>query len=253
VDDRFARWLAALERRLFAELTFPEVRRALRALSSAYVQRRERLRDGAPLDARGKRAAYALFYAPLHFLVVSRILEELHHRAGEEPSTVLDLGCGTGAAGAAWALHLGGRTRVIGIDNRSWALGEARHTWKELSVVGRTQQRDAATGRWPRPCAQIVAAYLLNELNEDAQDRLLARMIRAANEGAAILVVEPISRRIAPRWKEWTRPFVEAGGRADEWRFPVELPELLSRLDRAAGLDHDVLTARSLWLARSEP
>ena len=60
MDDRFARWLAALERRLLADLTFSEVRRALQALSSAYVQRRRRFGDGAPLDARGKRAAYAL-------------------------------------------------------------------------------------------------------------------------------------------------------------------------------------------------
>ncbi|HKQ60062.1 MAG TPA: hypothetical protein VJS92_02180, partial [Candidatus Polarisedimenticolaceae bacterium] len=40
-----------------------------------------------------------------------------------------------------------------------------------------------------------------------------------------------------------------AGGRADEWRLPAELPEPLRKLDRAAGLDHRELTARSLWLA----
>lgn len=252
MDDRFARWLAALERRLLAELTFPEVRRALQALSSAYVQQRRRFRDGAPLDARGKRAAYALFYAPLHFLVISRILGELDDRAGGDRSTILDLGCGTGAAGAAWALHRGALARIVGVDNRSWALQEARRTWKELSLRGRAEQRDAATGRWPRPSARIVAAYLLNELDIDAQDRVLARLLRASGAGAAVLVVEPIARRVAPRWDDWARSFVEAGGRADEWRFPVELPEPLFRLDRAAGLDHRVLTARSLWLPGSK-
>jgi hypothetical protein len=43
---------------------------------------------------------------------------------------------------------------------------------------------------------------------------------------------------------EWRR----IGGRADEWRFRVELPERLALMDRAAGLDHRELTGRSLWL-----
>jgi len=38
------------------------------------------------------------------------------------------------------------------------------------------------------------------------------------------------------------------GAREDEWRFAAELPERMRLLDRAAGLDHAVLTARSLWL-----
>jgi hypothetical protein len=39
-----------------------------------------------------------------------------------------------------------------------------------------------------------------------------------------------------------------AGGRVDEWRFESNLPELVSQLDRAAGLDHREATAKSLWL-----
>jgi hypothetical protein len=42
---------------------------------------------------------------------------------------------------------------------------------------------------------------------------------------------------------------VAAGGRADEWRFRVPLPDVVARLDRAAGLDHRELTCRSLWIA----
>jgi hypothetical protein len=41
----------------------------------------------------------------------------------------------------------------------------------------------------------------------------------------------------------------QAGGRADEWRFPATLPESVARLGRAAGLDYRELTARSLWIA----
>ena len=42
--------------------------------------------------------------------------------------------------------------------------------------------------------------------------------------------------------------FTRIGGRADEWRFPIQLPDWLARLDRAAGLRHDELTARSIYV-----
>ena len=66
-----------LETRHLADLTFPEVSRSLRALSSGYVERRTRLTEGAPLAGRGKRAAFALFYGPLHFLIVRHIATSL--------------------------------------------------------------------------------------------------------------------------------------------------------------------------------
>src|SRR5215207_9804850 len=94
-DERLARWLATLEARHLADLRFAEVTRALRALSSAYVQRRQKLAAGAALDSKGKRAAFALFYGPLHLLTVSNIVRSLG--AGTSaPSEILDLGCGTG-------------------------------------------------------------------------------------------------------------------------------------------------------------
>src|SRR5688572_31727231 len=102
MSDAFAGWLTALEARHLADLRVPEVTRALRALSSAYVERRHTVARGAALDSHGKRAAFALFYAPLHFLVARHIVEALG--ADATPSSVIDIGCGTGAAGAAWAL-----------------------------------------------------------------------------------------------------------------------------------------------------
>ena len=99
-DDRVARWIAALEAKHLAELTFPEVSRALRALSSAYVERRQKLSDGAALSGAGKRAAFALFYAPLHHLLLAHIVDQLPH-ATANVQTIVDLGCGTGASGAA--------------------------------------------------------------------------------------------------------------------------------------------------------
>ena len=123
-DDAFARWLAALEATHFAQLTFPEVSRALRALSSTYVERREKLAEGAALSGAGKRAAFALFYGPLHYLLVTHIVQALPEATENIPS-LLDLGCGTGASGAAWAAACAKRPRVTGIDRHPWALGEA--------------------------------------------------------------------------------------------------------------------------------
>jgi hypothetical protein len=73
-------------------------------------------------------------------------------------------------------------------------------------------------------------------------------MLVASRGGARVLVVEPLSRRIATWWPRWQEVFAGAGGRADEWRFRVELPEIVRRLDRASGLDHRELTGRTLWL-----
>ena len=76
-EDRFSTWIASLEATHLSDLTFSEVSRALRALSSTYVERRHALADGKALAGAGKRAAFALFYAPLHHLLVDHIVRAL--------------------------------------------------------------------------------------------------------------------------------------------------------------------------------
>src|SRR6185503_4515200 len=110
----FDKWMAALEARHLADLRFPEVARALRALSSTYVERRGRLAQGAALDGAGKRAAFALFYAPLHALVTLRIVEAIEARLLSR-TTLVDLGCGTGGASGAWALTAGAPVSIEGV------------------------------------------------------------------------------------------------------------------------------------------
>src|SRR5437867_4407827 len=102
-EDLFESWLAALEARHLSRLTFPEVRRAIQALSSLYVERRGRLASGSALDGEGKRAAFSVFFGPLHFLIVREVIGALGV-AKRHVSTLIDLGCGTGAAGASWAM-----------------------------------------------------------------------------------------------------------------------------------------------------
>ena len=44
--------------------------------------------------------------------------------------------------------------------------------------------------------------------------------------------------------------FAAAGGRADEWRFRVEFPPIVAKLDRAAGLTPEI-TGRSLYIGQA--
>jgi hypothetical protein len=240
-------WMRALEARHLTDLRISEVARALRALSAAYVQRRTALAAGAALDGTGKRAAFALFYGPLHFLTTSHILAAL---GPPDVQRIVDLGCGTGAAGSAWAMSYpeGGRPALLGIDRHPWAVAETAWTYRTLGLRGRTVRRDLLRSVLPGPQSGVVAAYAVNELDERARDTLLARILDARERGVRALVIEPISERLTPWWPEWRDAFERAGGRADDWRFGANLPEIVKDLDRAAGLDHGELTAKSLWL-----
>jgi hypothetical protein len=251
MTDVFAEWLSALEARHLADLRVAEVTRALRALSSAYVERRYAVGRGAALDSHGKRAAFALFYAPLHFLVARHVVEALTRNAAI-PSSVVDIGCGTGAAGAAWALEAGG-VPVVGIDRHPWAVAEARWTYKQLRLSGQARTGDVTRLPSLRPGSGVIAAYVLNELAPVARERVEERLIAAANRGASVLVLEPIARSLTPWWDQTAHRFAAAGGRADEWRFAVELPPMLKLFDKAAGLNHQELTARSLYLVGNSP
>lgn len=253
MDDLVADWLTMLERRHLAELTTSEVARALRALSSCYVERRSKLADGAALSSRGKRAAFALFYGPLHFAVTRNVVRSLP-AAHENIREVIDLGCGTGAAGAAWAIDARART-IRGFDRHPWAIAEANATYRHFrrrNIDGRAAQRDiGAPARVPLRAgagSAVLAAYSANELTNEGRSRLMSDLLASAKHGARVLVIEPIARRALPWWAEWEKAFEQAGGRADEWRFPSDLGATQRLLAQAAGLDPRELTARSLLL-----
>jgi SAM-dependent methyltransferase len=254
MDGRFEDWLAALEGRYLAHLRVPEVTRALRALSSAYVEQRRRPSAArghrqvvGALDSAGKRAAFAVFYAPLHFIAVTAVVRA-RGGAMSPPMTIVDLGCGTGAAGAAWALAGQPAPTVIGLDRHPWAVDEAGWTYQRLGVRGRARQADIARAPVPHRADAIVAAYVLNELPDAVRVKIEDRLIETTGRGGHVLVIEPIARAVAPWWDALSARIAEVGGRADEWRLPIDLPPLLRKLDQAAGLDHRELTFRSLFV-----
>jgi SAM-dependent methyltransferase len=253
-----------------ADLRFSDVTRALRALSSAYVERRDTALAGhKALDGAGKRAAFAMYYGPIHFLLVQHIVGQLG--AAPDRGTVVDLGCGTGVAGAAVATSVTPPLKVMGIDTHPWALDEARFTYQAFGLRSDVRRGDAARTRFPNDTSLVVAAFVVNELKEADRAVLLANIMsyvgitmnaapgsqlpapgsRLRAPGSQlpdpgsrhVLVVEPISNRISPWWPEWVAAL---GGRADEWKVRVDAPPLVKRLAKAAGLRPEVLTARSL-------
>ena len=240
-------WLAALEQRHLANLTRSELTRSLRALSSCYVERREKLAGGAALEGAGKRAAFALFYGPLHFLTVDAVVRALG--ANTTPlNTIHDLGCGTGVGGAAWALACAAPPAILGIDRSAWAVAEANWTYKQVDVQGRAKVGDLLRdSQIPTlPTSPLLLAYTVNELPEATRSALLNKLVAAAGKGASLLIVEPIARRDKAWWPEWETRLGAAGARADEWRFPSNLPLALRQIARGAGLDPRELTARSI-------
>ena len=246
-DPAFDSWLEALQARHLHDLRFHEVSKALRALSSTYVERRHRVAAGAALSGAGKRAAFALFYGPLHYLLVRRVIAELA-AAAVPKALVVDLGCGTGAAGAAWASSSSFRPRVLGIDRHPWAAQEAASTYRHFGLAGRTIVSDLTAARLPRGPASFVAAFTFNELGDEERRRSFRRLMERAAAGDSLLILEPIARSVTPWWSEAKAMVERAGGRADEWRVRVTLPPLVQKLDEAAGLTHDEITGRSLFV-----
>ena len=242
VDD----WLRELEARHFSDLRFSEVTRALRALSSAYVERRDSaLAEHRALDGAGKRAAFALYYGPIHFELIRAIAQRLEQPKG--PGLVIDLGCGTGVAGAAMATLTTPGSRVIGIDTHPWTLDEARFTYRALGLSAEVRRGFAGRTRIPENATFVVAAFVVNELKPEERAELLRELTAAVSRGTAVLIVEPISLRISPWWEEWAAAFLQMGGRADEWKIRTDLPPIVKRLAKSSSLRPDSLTARSLF------
>lgn len=241
-------WLAALEQRHLANLTRSELTRSLRALSSCYVERREKLAGGAALEGAGKRAAFALFYGPLHFLTIDAVVRALG--ANMSPlHTIHDLGCGTGVGGAAWALACTTPPAVLGIDRSAWAVAEANWTYKEFGLRGRARTGDVVRDfQIPKfPNSPILLAYTVNELPDASRAPLLERLAASLRGRASLLIVEPIARRDKEWWPEWEARLGAEGARADEWRFPSTLPPTLRQFAKGAGLDPRGLTARTIY------
>jgi hypothetical protein len=247
-------WLAALIERHTSNLSRPEFLKAVRALSVRYVERRAALADRSPTDSPGKRAAFAGFFAAVHFITVRAVVGAVG-AATTPPDRLVDLGCGTGVAGAAWAFACRRPPPLVGVDRQRWALQEAEWNWRMLGLRGRTRVADLvataetlADDHRARGRTGVVLGWSVNELDPGRRQRLFAAVRTLTSRQQALLVIEPIARAATPWWGDWARAVTAAGGQAAEWRFDVALPRSLAALDEAAGFRRDGLAVRTLWL-----
>jgi len=249
-------WLSALRERHRSSLTSAEFLKALRALSARYVERRTTLPQQSPLDSAGKRAAFAAFYAPLHFLTAREVVRALPGLSSSA-DLVVDLGCGTGAASAAVALEHTRWPDLAGVDLHPWAVTETRWTWQQLGLHGTVRRLNLVTAaqqlinsrrKKPTSHTTVILAWSVNELPVQDRQRLLPILLELPARNANVLVIEPLARSAVPWWDEWAHAIVAARGRADEWRFDIALPPELAAIDEAAGFQRETLGARTLCL-----
>ena len=198
---------------------------------------------------RGKLAAFASYYAPIHFLTTLQACEHFGIGMLTAEHPVMDLGCGTGAVGAAVARTLPGGASVVGVD-ASRAVAEAfRRTARQLNVRSRLR-----VGRLPKAMPRvpaggiIVAGWSLNELDEQERSGVLERLQPHLQKGAGLLVLEPLSRRVSPWWSAVVSSLENLGCREAELTDPLPDVEWIQRLDQATGLDHRRAKCRGLWV-----
>lgn len=246
-------WMKALLERHLRPLGKPAFLRAVRALSARYVERRHLLTERSAFDSMGKRAAFAAFFAPLHFMTTFLAVQQTG--LSDAPTErIVDLGCGTGAAAAAWAMASARRPIVSGIDIHPWAVAETNWTWRTLNLNGHASRGDLIAAcqrlrqarRAPAAGTSIVLGWAVNELSNDGRRVLLPLLLDLARDGASVLVIEPVARRITPWWDEWAATFGEAGGVSEDLRFAITFTGEFAELDRDAGFRREELSARSL-------
>jgi hypothetical protein len=140
---------------------------------------------------------------------------------------------------------------VRGIDRNGWAVAEANWTYGELGLRGRATTGDAvrefASARGA--ASPALFAYTINELADRDRAPLLARIAAAAHNRGSFLIVESIAKRDKTWWPQWVERLGREGARADEWRFPANLPRSVAQIARGAGLDPRELTARTIYKA----
>src|SRR5262249_35591886 len=148
----------------------------------------------------------------------------------------------------AFALACAAPPPILAIDRSAWAVEEAAWTYRTFKLRARVRRGGLQPAALPQSPSSFLAAFSVNELEETVRDALLPHLLERAGRGDRVLIVEPLAGFVAPWWKQWQRACLAQRGRADDWRFHLELPPIVAKLDRAAGLDHRELTGRSLCL-----
>ena len=210
--------------------------RCRRATSSGARSSRKGTRSGRAASARRSRSSTDR----CTFSSRARIVRALP-AADQAVTTIVDLGCGTGAAGVAWASPPA--RRACWVRSQPWAVDEATLDVSQFHLEGRAVRRELRRPTRPRsrsqsapPPAPASSPPTRSTSSHRAAGRDAAHAARRASRRprsrhradcpADVALVE----RVADA-------FARTGGRADEWRFQAPLPPTQQQLAKAAGLD----------------
>ena len=242
---RFDAWLDDTLKRHSRALEFREIRQGVRALSSLWLERRaggELARRA--IEGQGKRAALASYFAALHFLTLHHTLEHLGDTTLSGIRRIFDLGCGTGACGAALGAAVPTRTTVFGVDRSAWVLGEARRTWSHFGLRQHTRRAELPEGMPEGSRGDLLMlGWVVNEIDAGPREELRKALRAVLGRGARVLIAEPLARSVSPWWESWCEAL---DARSEIVKLRIERPAWIEEMDRASGLDHSTLGARVL-------
>lgn len=215
---------------------------AVAALSATYRSGEMAPADQAPVRDPTTAAAYAAARIPATFAATARAMAAIAERAPAfEPTTLLDVGAGSGAA--AWAASAVWPTlaRLTLVERERAAVELGRRL-----VAGHPGA--LATASWlvadlqnarPDPADIVVAGYVLGEIAEPVRMTVLSRLWETTT--GVLALVEPGSRAGFERIRTARTALIAAGGHViapcpGDLACPLTGPEwchFLARLDRS--------------------
>lgn len=248
IKERFDRWLEQNLERYQQTLTFTEIRKGVQALAELYSHQPppEDLASRI-IDGQGKRAALATYYAALHFLTAYHAREMVGIGEGAPVRRVIDLGSGSGAAGAAVAAGLAAPPRLLALDRSGWALDETRETWRAFGLSGQVQ-RVELPAHLPRcsPGDLLCLGWIVSALEPASRRTLLRKLTAMVKRGLGLLLLEPAAVSAEQWWPTLREQLAPYGIREELVRVSIRRPRFIQDMDKAARQDHQVIGARVL-------
>jgi ribosomal protein RSM22 (predicted rRNA methylase) len=164
----------------------------LAAATEALIGRYRSVAPAGPpiLDSAERVAAYAAYRMPATHAALSRVLRTVAE-TGLAPTSLLDLGGGTGAAAWAAAAAFTALRTVTVLDQAEEALRLGKRLVESAprEPLRLASFERALEGSWPQRSADLVTvSYVLSELTADQQGRLIED---AMARGQAVVIVEP--------------------------------------------------------------
>lgn len=164
--------------------TEPELIDAYQQLSHRY--RQPNYKPGFQSKAEVK--AYAAARMPATFAAVARTLQELP--ADFSPTTILDLGAGTGAASLAASQHFPSLKNIILVEQDERALACAKDLMEatEKNIDTRFDRQNLTHYSYDKAVDLVILSYVLNELPTAEQQKIVENLMTTQSRYILILM-----------------------------------------------------------------